>query len=105
MQYILDVVEPYFHKQDKITDYRSDVELTLIQEIMETELSDLSFQNIQLIVNQTLDDPNYESSQAKNLSPSDKDCYNDRILKNEKFCTFKANKRRDIEEENYLQAI
>lgn len=59
MQYILDVVEPYFHKQEKITDYRSDVEQTLIQEIMETELSDLSFEKIQLIVYQTLDDPNF----------------------------------------------
>ena len=53
------MVEPDFHKQEKVTDYRSDIELTLIQEIMETEISDLSFEKIQLIVNQTLDDPNF----------------------------------------------
>jgi hypothetical protein len=50
MQHTLANIEPYFHQQEKVMDYRSEIELILLKELMATEISESSFDNILCII-------------------------------------------------------
>jgi hypothetical protein len=56
IQHIITKIEPYFHRQEKEMDYRSEIELMLLQEIMGTDISQtINFDSITNIIGKTLD--------------------------------------------------
>ena len=84
-------------------DYRTEVEHALLQLIMETKISDMSFDDIINIIDETLNEQNgYKSELVEELgSKMQIKLYGDVLKKCTQFNEYKAKCGRDIREEEY----
>ena len=70
LQHIISNVEPFFHGAEKQMDYRAEVEHALLKCFMGTKLSDMSFDNIISILEETLNSENGYKSESVGESGS-----------------------------------